>query len=229
MSVIWEAVGNRGTITAKALAERDRLSDAARGGDWFTVLAIVESNAKLVNVARVGGTSGYSPLHQVAWHGAPEAVARQLIGAGAWRTLRTTGGEVPGETAHGIAQRRGHHELLRTLQPEPIHIVPASTLTLLRGALHDVIRQRREVQRLIMEQRLRLPELEPLTELNEPSMWFPVPGFYGGFKIELLLPERDSAEHAELEVTSWCRIVGGSGQRHRVRVDGAELVEEGFV
>lgn len=34
---------------------------------------------------------------------------------------------------------------------------------------------------LVAKERLRLPELDPLTELASPSCWFPVPGMYGGF------------------------------------------------
>jgi hypothetical protein len=44
---------------------------------------------------------------------------------------------------------------------------------------------------------------------------------YGGFDIQL----RDGY----LEVTSWCRVVGGSGQRHVITEDGATLVDRGFV
>jgi hypothetical protein len=32
-----------------------------------------------------------------------------------------------------------------------------------------------------------------------------------------------------LVTSSWCRVVEGSGQRHDVTVDGARLVDEGFV
>jgi hypothetical protein len=64
----------------------------------------------------------------------------------------------------------------------------------------------------------RRPVLDVLTE---PEMWFPVPGMYGGFRFVL--------RGGELEVESWIRVVGGSGQRHRITGDGCVLVEEGFV
>ena len=52
-------------------------------------------------------------------------------------------------------------------------------------------------------------------------MWFPVPGMYGGFDITL--------RQDFLDVKSWCRVVGGSGQVHLVTPAGAILVDEGFV
>ena len=52
-----------------------------------------------------------------------------------------------------------------------------------------------------------------------------VPGMYGGFKYELY--EKDGKP--VLESSSWYRIVGGSGQRHEITVNGIELIEEGFV
>jgi hypothetical protein len=44
---------------------------------------------------------------------------------------------------------------------------------------HAVIRRRIDQQ--LPDHGLRLPELEPLLELDRPHMWFPVPGMYGGF------------------------------------------------
>ncbi|GDX83357.1 hypothetical protein LBMAG42_51680 [Deltaproteobacteria bacterium] len=72
---------------------------------------------------------------------------------------------------------------------------------------------------------LRLPDLEPLLEMDEPRMWFPVPGMYGGFSFRLDL----GADVPKLVSESWCRVVGGSGERHEVTVDGARLVDRGFV
>ena len=63
---------------------------------------------------------------------------------------------------------------------------------------HTVIRGRAE--RLVEEHGLRLPELEPLLELDPAEMWFAVPGMYGG-----------------------------SGQRHEITPGGSQLVDEGFV
>ncbi|WP_242656926.1 hypothetical protein [Mycobacterium lehmannii] len=68
---------------------------------------------------------------------------------------------------------------------------------------------------------LRYPLVEILHELPGNHLWFPVPGMYGGFDISL----RGSV----LDVKSWCRVVGGSGQAHLVTTAGCILVDEGFV
>lgn len=68
----------------------------------------------------------------------------------------------------------------------------------------------------------------PLLPRDVPAFeqrWFPVPGMYGGFAYEL----HDEAEMPVLMVESWSRVVGGSGQRHRVTPNSCVLVEEGFV
>jgi hypothetical protein len=75
-----------------------------------------------------------------------------------------------------------------------------------------------------LRERLRLPVLEPMLE-TRASFWFPVPGLYGGFSYFL----EGEGENINLFSSSWCRVVGGSGQRHEVTVSGSRLVEEGFV
>jgi hypothetical protein len=92
-------------------------------------------------------------------------------------------------------------------------------LVALERHLHALVRER--VADLVDEHRLRLPVLDVLTELAEPDVWFAVPGMYGGFHLVL--------RGQELEVSSWWRVVGGSGQRHRITAEGCSLVEQGFV
>jgi hypothetical protein len=48
---------------------------------------------------------------------------------------------------------------------------------------------------------------------------------YGGFSYRLA----SSGADAKLISESWCRVVGGSGQRHEITSEGSRLVEEGFV
>lgn len=72
---------------------------------------------------------------------------------------------------------------------------------------------------------LRLPELEPLLELEPQNVWFGIPGMYGGFSYDF---QSDGIE-AVLVTESWCRVAGGSGQRHEVTSGGSKLVAEGFV
>ena len=56
-------------------------------------------------------------------------------------------------------------------------------------------------------------------------MWFQVPGMYGGFNYWL----ETTRVGVKLVSESWCRVAGGSGQRHEVTSAGSQLVEEGFV
>ena len=68
---------------------------------------------------------------------------------------------------------------------------------------------------------LRYPPVAILHEVPGQHVWFPGPGMYGGFDIRL--------RQGYLDVRSWCRIVGGSGQAHLITHEGAVLVDEGFV
>lgn len=54
---------------------------------------------------------------------------------------------------------------------------------------------------------------------------FPVPGMYGGFYYYLTIVNGEFL----LDVDSWSRVVGGSGQNHEITVDECKLVSEGFV
>ena len=52
-----------------------------------------------------------------------------------------------------------------------------------------------------------------------------VPGMTGGFHYWLEIADGSP----RLLTESWCRVVGGSGQRHAVTAAGFELVAAGFV
>jgi hypothetical protein len=142
-----------------------------------------------------------------------------LIELGAWRTLHNARGERPVD----VAERQGHHHLREVLEPVLKHRVPHGVLLRIQSHFHEVIRGR--IDRELPHHGLRLPELEPLLELDRPQMWFPVPGMYGGFSFRLVT----SADEAKLISESWCRVVGGSGQRHEITSEGSRLVEEGFL
>lgn len=119
--------------------------------------------------------------------------------------------------------RLGHHHLEDALAPEVCREVPRRLLEELEAHFHEVIMGR--VEGLIDQYRLRLPPLEPLLELKDPEMWFPVPGMYGGFHYRL-----EHAGDTPLVVAeSWCRVSGGSGQRPEIDPYGSKLVGEGFV
>ncbi len=91
---------------------------------------------------------------------------------------------------------------------------------------HTLIRKRAASIESISE--LKLPELKPLlteTTWEKKKAWFPVPGMYGGFSYWM---EGEGLD-AKLITESWCRVVGGSGQRHEITRRGAVLVDEGSV
>ncbi len=219
MVIEWDGVAAEDVLKDRAMIDRHALADAARNYDWVTVLKILDEHPSYINASRLGGKAWYAPLHQAAHGGAPMKVVQQLITMGAWRTLPTA----DGERAVDIAGRRGYHHLLTELMPIYQRQVPPKTLTAIQVHFHAVICSRAE--NLVDEHRLRLPELGSLLEIEEPRMWFPVPGMYGGFSYWL----EGRGRETKLISESWCRVVGGSRQRHLVTAVGSQLIAEGFV
>ena len=97
--------------------------------------------------------------------------------------------------------------------------LPESTRAALEERLRELVRRR--ARELGADDPVELPEVGREPVPRDAPRWFPVPGMYGGFA---WWTEGDA-----LVVESWSRVVGGSGQRHRLTVAGAELVESGFV
>lgn len=219
MTTQWDGITLTLTVGGEGVRGRQALADAARHANWPRVFEILSEGQEQVNTSRLDGSSWYTPLHQAAWHGASVGVVRHLIRLGAWRTLRNA----RGERAFDVAQRRGHRHLLHALAPRYKHHVPQEVLLTIQAHFHTVIYGR--CQDLVERHRLRLPELEPLLELDRPQMWFPVLGMYGGFSYEL----ESEGDQAKLVSDSWSRVVGGSGQRHEITAGGSQLVDSGFV
>ncbi len=217
MAAIWDGITKTESILDVQL--RHTLADVSRDYNWPRMLELLSEHEMLVNATRPSGPSLYTPLHQAAHGGAPMDVIDRLIELGAWRTLRNARGERPVD----IARKQGHQPLLPKLKPQYQRHVLVGVLLTIQAHFHEVIRER--AGKLVDQNQLRLPVLEPLLELDRPEMWFPVPGMYGGFSFRL---ERVGVE-AELVSESWCRIVDGSGQKHVVTSKGSTLVEEGFV
>jgi hypothetical protein len=217
--VVWDGIVYPETLSEETNRVRQALADAAKKYDWDTVLSALNSEPTLVNTTRPGGTSLYTPLHQAAHGGAPEKTIQALSRLGAWRTLQNARGERPLD----VAEKLGHSHLLGILAPTLKRHVPVGILMKIQSHFHAVIRGRAAKQ--VGECRLRLPELEPLMEIDENKMWFPVPGMYGGFAYWL----EQEGVNAKLVTESWCRVVGGSGQRHEITSAGSNLAAEGFV
>ena len=219
MSIEWDGITKSATLEKDEIKIRHRLADVAKIYDWQKTLEILNQRSDLINVTRPDGRAFYTPLHQAAHGNAPVRVVREMIAMGAWRTIRNANGERPVDIA--IAKR--HQHLVQLLEPVYKTQVPLNTLQNIQRLFHTTILSR--AKDLIEKSALMLPELEPLLEINQPQMWFPVPGMYGGFNYWL----DSEGNEVKLISESWCRVVGGSGQRHEITSKESRLVDEGFV
>lgn len=220
MSRVWDGIITGGVVSEASASDRHRLADAAKAYDWTKVLALLRERPELVNTTRPGGSSLFAPLHQAAHGNAPPGILDELIRLGAWRMLPNARGERPVD----VAERCGHRRAAEILRPVLLRRVPAGVLAVVQTHFHAVIRGRADD--LVRKSGLRLPELGPLLEIPaDETIWFAVPGMYGGFAYRL----RTDGVEAVLVAESWCRVVGGSGQRHEITSRGSRLVAEGFV
>jgi hypothetical protein len=113
-----------------------------------------------------------------------------------------------------------------------VELIPEPTLRAIEHHLHAVVRGR--AARFIDKHSWPLPSLaamlageasEYLRRTGQADVWFyPVPGMYGGFRLRWLA----AGAEAKLESVSFCRIAGGSGQRHEITAAGTVLVESGM-
>eukprot|EP00741_Cyanophora_paradoxa_P025753 tig00000391_g24851.t1 len=228
----WDGCTLSATLQDAMVKHRNDVHAAGKAGQWDKLLALLEEEPAFVNSSGMddAGKDLYSPLHWAAELGAPKAVVEKLVKMRAWRSLRN----LNGETAEDVARRTGRPELADQLKPAKREDCPEpEVLKSLQKHFHDVIRAR--CKDLCEEHALRLPEIEPLTEIlgggEDPdlaagaSWYFTVPGMYGGFSYRLA----DVAGDPCLVAESWCRVAEGSGQRHLVTPFGSVLLAEGFV
>jgi hypothetical protein len=125
---------------------------------------------------------------------------------------------------NGAGTAGGHRKCAGTIASnEALQRTRCAGLQAIQQHFHEVIRGR--AAELIDQHGLKLPELAPLLSSGEPEAWFPIPGMYGGFSYRL----EGEGERAKLVTESWCRVAGGSGQRHEITAEGSKLVDEGFV
>ena len=221
--LVWDSILERSDVKPDALALRDALSDAIEEGHWAHVATLLDRTdddlpaALNANVLRVGDPTGMAPLHHAALQGAHPNVVDELVARGAWRTMRTA----EGETAEALAQRLGHTQLVEQLRPQPAVAMEDET----QADLEILLRALIEVRTRRLGRRLRSPQLGPLLEYPEATMWVGVPGMYGGFACRWALDTSEST----VEVRSWSRVVGGSGRAHHITVDGIELIASGLL
>lgn len=222
-AVHWYGHDSPDDLADWLLKSNGRLLDAARDGRWADALSQIDAGdpqeaATRVNCWRLGGKSWFTPLHQAAWHGAPVPVVEELLGRGAWKTLRAADGRRPVD----IASERGHDHLVELLEPTFSKVSPlngrADAMNSQLAAL---------VERVAGAYLDPLPVLRPVdvTQLHEDAgpdrIWFPVGGMYGGFSLSLHL--------GYVHCRSWSRVVGRSGQYHVVTDRDPVLVDSGFL
>jgi len=219
MSIEWCGIIKSETFDEKERNLRENLEQVIKTHKWNDIFAFVEKRPDLINAAFLDNSSWYSPLHQLTAENSPAEVIEKIVSLGAWRTLKT----FDGDKAIDIANNKGYLHLVKLLEPVYCHTTNLERLSKIQKHFHQVIIGRINV--ISDWQSFRLPDLEILLEIEEPSMWFPVPGMYGGFNYELIF----KGKTIKLISGSWNRVVGGSGERHEITARGSKLVERGFV
>lgn len=219
MTAKWDRITKSEVLRDHEVVVRHKLADAAKEYNWKKVQEILNERSDLSNVTRPDGRSLYAPLHQAAYGNAPLEVVQQMVAIGAWRTLKNADSEKPVD----LARKKKHQYLVQLLEPNYKRYIPRETLQTIQHHFHLIIVGR--TGHLVEKFGLRLPELEPLLEIDRPRMWFPVPEMYGGFSYWL----DGEGKNAKLICESWCRVVDGSGQRHEITSNEGKLVDEGFV
>ena len=174
----WDGIADRERLSQWYRKERDRFSDTARDADWSGLFEELEKRPGWVNFPRPGRRSGFTPLHQAAWHGAEFPVVSRLIAHGAWRTQRAR----DGRRAVDVARDRGHTHLLELLEPVVVRRLP-SPPEMLEHHFHALLRE--TAGRCFEQIEHLLPPLVSLTEGPAVEIAFKVGGMLGGFTYRL--------------------------------------------
>lgn len=211
---VWQGPVERRSYGRPTLAKLDDLAAAGSGGDWARVVELLDDPRWPVtpNSWQPESAAWHTPLHHAAQRGAPRDTVMDLLARGAWRAMK----DADGLTAYDLAHDSGRRDLLDALANPLRNRRPDDVARTLDQHLRDVIDTR-----LAARLQVRYPSVRILERLpGGTDLWFPVPGMVGGFQIALV------DDH--IEVTSWSRVVEGSGQRHLISTGGSQLVAEGF-
>lgn len=207
-------------LRAEAVARHETVADYGSKHKWTELIEFLNDSKDLVNSCRlpVDETTAVdlcTPLHHAAKGKAEKKFFKELMKLGASKTLKNA----EGNTAYDIAKQNGlSADILELIEiPKKIREKNAE-IEKMEGGLHKTILGR--VEDLIKKNGQQLPQLGYLYEYGD--FYYPVPGMYGGFSI--------SKHENGVQAESWCRVAGGSGQRHEIDREGnVELVDEGFV
>jgi len=193
------------------------IATASRDEEWELLFKQLEEFPELINYPRILGTALYTPLHQAARNGASVEIVKLLLSLGAFKTLKNAKGETPLDTA----RRLKHNHLFSILEPRPLHAVSSNDLFRLTQHFQTLINAR--MQDKERTPKLRLPILDPLTELNVPILRCAIPSVNGGFNLKLT----QSGHNPQIIMNSWFNDIEGSGQKHLLMPQGYVQLENG--
>lgn len=193
------------------------IATASRDGEWEVLFKQLEEFPELVNYPRILGTALYTPLHQAARNGASVQIVKLLLSLGAFKTLKNAKGETPLDTA----RRLKHNHLFSILEPRPLHAVSSHDLFRLTQHFQTLINAR--MQDYERTPKLRLPILDPLTELNVPILRCAIPSLNSDFNLKLTR----SGHNPQIIMNSWFNDNEGSGQKHLIMPQGYVQLENG--
>jgi hypothetical protein len=202
------------------------LFDNTKSNNWDAVFTILSEgdarwieNRRAINACEPHSEQNNSLLHYAASVGVDVAIVERLIEFGALRNLRNSSDQKPIDIAKGQA----HTHLFSILEPINLTSVPLDELQLIEQHFHDVIMRQgiSLIAEYVEKQVLRLPQLEPLLELDKPEGWFPIPGYMGGFRYWLRVD--DSSMRLISEISSRMDAPGQE-QLHEITSTGSKLL-----
>ncbi len=186
--------------------ERKQICEALNLHNWSGIISLLEANRDLVNAVLPGKHSWSTLLHECIVQNAPKAFTLKVIEMGAFRTAENASGQRPID----LLKSKMQNDLVADLEPRNCYSFDLMQLSCVEQLFHGLIRAM--IVSYKVERPLRLPQLSVLTELQERSLYFALPGMAGGFKFWL---DQESKAVPILVSDSWSRIDGWE-MRHRI-------------
>lgn len=194
----------------------------ARNGDWPKVFETLQAGQDdspkptwpYLNACCPFHDAKYAFLHFAAHLGAPLEVVERMLEMGAWRTLQNAQGERPVD----VARKCSHTHLLAVLEPQYKRQVPLGVLLKIQEHLHAAIRKWDNLGPRIDKYGLRLPQLEPMLEVDSVQFRFEVFWWAGGFNYELVA----EGVKAKLICFGASRVSGGTEGKIEVTSAGVK-------
>ena len=224
----WDGYFNPPDQTKNITSAVSILNSDSTGEQWQKCLEVIDTYDHYIYNEVEGKENLLFPsrrwtfLHHAAYHQAPLEVLKSILEKGYRLTLKDAEGKLPVDHANNETYKS-------LLQPKYIIDVNVGKINKIEKNFHAVIASR--VADLVQKNNLILPVIGVLLEdgaCNDGQSWFAVPGMYGGFTFEFEF-NANKTDVLALVTSSWCRVAGGSGQRHKCTENKWTLEEEGFV